>query len=128
MAGFSIKNHWHNFYLVINVLIWAALIILLALLARPVFLSTGIVIGICSMLSVVSSAVLLRPGKRLAGGITQLVAWAGLILTTILFFPSTLELVLKLFLPAGLASLGFLALLGGLGLRLERQLTNAMKR
>lgn len=80
------------------------------------------------MLSVVSSAVLVKPGKRLAGGIAQLIAWTALILATILLVPAALKFILVLFLPCALASLGALVLLGSLGIYFERQLADAMKK
>jgi hypothetical protein len=122
------KRHWHNLYFIINTLIWTGLILLSAFLFTKVFLRTGILLGACAAISVVSSAVLLRPGRRLLTGIVQTIAWGVLILLTLLLYENTLLQVLILFLPAAFLGIGILALLGGLSLRAERRLHSATRR
>lgn len=127
MQKFDPKKHWHNLYFIINTLIWTGLIVLLAFLFTKVFLRTGILLGACAAISVVSSAVLLRPGRRLLTGIVQIIAWGILILLVLLLYQNTLMPVLILFLPAAFLSIGTLALLGSLSLRVERELNSAAK-
>jgi len=128
MSRFTLKRHWHNVYFVANTVIWAVLILLLALLFAPVFRISVLLVGICTAVSVVSSAVLIHPGRRLAGVLVQLAAWLGLILIPLLWFSGVLVVVFAVFLPAAVLSLGILALLGGLGWRSERALHRAMRR
>jgi hypothetical protein len=128
MQKFSAQKHWHNIYFIINTLIWVGLILLSAFLFTRVFLTTGILLGACAAVSVVSSAVLLRPGRRFAAGIVQIVAWGILILLALLLYQNTLLPVLILFLPGAFLSIGALILLAGLSLRSERELHRAMKR
>jgi hypothetical protein len=128
MPKFDPKRHWHNLYFIINTLIWTGLILLLAFLFTKVFLRTGILLGACAAISVVSSAVLLRPGRRLLTGLVQIIAWGILILLTLLLYQNTLIPVLVLFLPAAFLSMGTLALLASLSLRSERELKSAVKR
>lgn len=128
MRRFSAKKHWHNLYFIINTLIWVGLILLSAFLFMRVFLTTGILLGACAAISVVSSAVLLRPGRRFAAGIVQIVAWVILILLALLLYQNTLMPVLILFLPGAVLSIGTLILLGTLSLRAERELHSAMRR
>lgn len=125
---FRLANQWHNFYFGINAAVWAALIILIAFLAFPLLRSTAILIGICTALSVISSAVLFKPGRRLAGSVIQVVAWVTLIVVTLLIHDKALKAVLVLHLPAGGLSLLTLGILGGLSLRTEKALERAMKR
>lgn len=128
MQKFSAQKHWHNIYFIINTLIWIGLILLSAFLFMRVFLTTGILLGACAAISVVSSAVLLRPGRRFAAGIVQIVAWVILILLALLLYQNTLMPVLILFLPGAVLSIGTLILLGTLSLRAERELHSAMRR
>lgn len=128
MKRLSAKKHWHNLYFIINTLIWVGLILLSAFLFMRVFLITGILLGACAAISVVSSAVLLRPGRRFAAGIVQIVAWVILILLALLLYQNTLMPVLILFLPGAVLSIGTLILLGILSLRAERELHSAMRR
>ncbi len=128
MQRFSAKKHWHNIYFLINTLIWVGLILLLAFLFTRVFLTTGILLGACAAISVVSSAVLLKPGHRFAAGVVQIVAWGILILLALLLYQDTLLPVLILFLPGAFLSIGALILLAGLSLRTERELKSAMRK
>ncbi|NLI98799.1 hypothetical protein GX441_09120 [bacterium] len=128
MPEFSVKKQWHNVYLILNALAWAAAIVFIATLYRPLFFKTGILMGICSMVSVVSCAVLIKPGKRLAGSILQALSWSVFFLLTIVIVRSSLIPALIIILPAGLVSLGTLALLGGLGYAQERQLKEAFRK
>lgn len=128
MRKFSAKKHWHNIYFIINTLIWAGLILLSAFFFTRVFLTTGILLGACAAISVVSSAVLLRPGRRLVAGVVQIIAWGILILLALLLYQNTLLPVLILFLPGAVLSIGTLILLGTLSLRAERELHNATRR
>ena len=128
MKRLSAKKHWHNLYFLVNTLIWVGLILLSAFLFTQAFLTTGILLGACAAISVVSSAVLLRPGRRFAAGIVQIVAWVILILLALLLYQNTLMPVLILFLPGAVLSIGTLILLGALSLRAERELHSAMRR
>lgn len=128
MRKFSAKKHWHNIYFIINTLIWAGLILLSAFFFTRVFLTTGILLGACAAISVVSSAVLLRPGRRLVAGVVQIIAWGILILLALLLYQNTLLPVLILFLPGAVLSIGTLILLGTLSLRAERELHSATRR
>jgi hypothetical protein len=127
---FSVKTHWHNVYFIANAVIWTGLIILLALVFGMVFYTRNllILIGICAAISVVSSAVLLRPGHRLAGVVVQVIAWTALVILSGLVFSHTLTVVAVLFLPAGLLSLGLLAVLSVISRRAEKHLHSALKR
>ncbi len=128
MLKFDPKKHWHNIYFVTNTLIWVGLILLLAFLFTRVFLATSILLGACAAISVVSSAVLLKPGHRFAAGVVQIVAWGILILLALLLYQNTLMPVLILFLPGAFLSIGTLVLLASLSLRAERELHRAMRK
>lgn len=121
-------NHWHNVYFVANVAIWVALILLVAFLAPNLLRKGGVILGAASMVSVVSSAVLLKPRKRLAGIILQIVAWAGLIVTTLAVFSPPPRAILVLFLPAALLSLAVLLVLSLACISSERELDRALRR
>lgn len=128
MARLKFTDHWHNVYFAVNVIIWVALILLIAFLAPNLLRKGGIILGIASMVSVVSSAVLLRPRRRLAGIIVQFVAWLGLIVAVVLFFSPPPMAVAVLVSPAALLSTGILLVLSFIGMRRERELDRALRR
>lgn len=128
--GFSVKTHWHNIYFIVNAVIWGGLIILLAVVFGTVFYTINllILIGICTAISVVSSAVLLRPGHRLVGVVVQVIAWSALVVLSGLMFPRILTVIAVLFLPAAVLSLALLAVLSVVSRRAEKHLHSALKR
>jgi|GEM_PF-1924694 len=125
---FTFKNHWHNIYLGVNAFIWAALITSLFFLSRSTLNTTGWVLVPCSAVSITSSAVLLRPGRRLAGVIVQLVAWLGLVGLSLAFFFRVWPVILILFVPAAVLNLGILLVFSGITFRSEHHLNQAMRR
>ncbi|MBD3286325.1 hypothetical protein GF359_07240 [candidate division WOR-3 bacterium] len=129
---FTFFNHWHNLYLGVNALIWVALIIMLFFLSRSTLNTTlnttGWVLVPCSAVSITSSAVFLKPGRRMAGVILQLIAWLGLVGLSLAFFFKVWPVILILFVPAAVLSLGILMLFCGVTWRKERHLNHAMRR
>ncbi len=128
MKKLTFKKQWHNLYFAVNTLIWTGLILLLALLFTRVFLSVSILLGACAAISVLSSAVLLKPGHRLVAGIVQGIAWGILITLSLVLYKGTVKPVILVFLPAAALSIGTLVFLGSFSLRTERNLRSAMKR
>ncbi|MBN2378204.1 hypothetical protein JXM67_00160 [candidate division WOR-3 bacterium] len=128
---FTFEGHWHNIYFVANALIWAGLITMIFLLfpqMRFALRSSGWAIVVCSAVSITSSAVFLRPGRRIVGVVIQIVAWVSVTVLSFLLYNQALLMVLTLVLPAAVLSLGTLALLSSLTWRKEHHLRHAMRR